>query len=315
MILIGIALLTFISITGIIVAVWSWLSSSAAVRARLTGQGEAMPAPPMLLKQIEPERLSHLTRFLNIGRLGPYLNTLTAQAGLSGRTGDALMWMVALACIGGVIGGFRMGRLPWVIIGGLVGAWLPLFYLQRRRNKRLDKFSEQFPDALDMMTRALQAGHAIGGALQVVAEEMPDPVGMEFRQVFQQVSLGRRADEALKELHDRIGSEDVRFFQAAVGIQREVGGNLAEILKGLSEVIRERFRVLSYARVLSAQHRMSAYCVAASPVAMAILFSFMSPGFFTPLLEHPLGGVLIAGAVIMQIVGFVVMKRVATITV
>ncbi len=315
MLVIGISLFTFVGITTLIVALWWWVSSSAAMRARLTGQAELTAPSPGLLRESEPEHFHTLLRVFKFGSFVPYLNTLTAQAGLPNRTGDTFAWMVALGLVSAAISGFRTGQLLWIIVGGLVGAWLPVLYLQRRRNKRLEKFGEQFPDALDMLTRALQAGHAIGGALQVVAEEMPDPVGVEFRQVFQQVSLGRPPEDAVKELHQRIGSEDVRFFRAAVGIQREVGGNLAEILKGLSEVIRDRFRVLSYARVLSAQHRMSAYFVAASPMVMAIIFTLMDPEFFTPLLENPLGTILIGAAVILQVIGFIVLKRVATITV
>jgi tight adherence protein B len=312
---IAIGVLTFVTMTGIVVTIWWWVSASAALRARLANEDPTDASGPLPLRQVAEERFVMLSRLAGIVRADRYLARLVAQAGLPGRTGEAVACVLASALVGGVVGGLRMGSVLWILVGSALGAWLPVVFLQRRRHQRLEKFSEQFPDALDMMTRALQAGYAIGGALQVVAEEMPDPMGMEFRQVFQQVALGGPVDEALKALHERIELEDLQLFRVAVGIQREVGGNLAEIFRSLSQVIRDRFRVLSYARVLSAQHRLSAYCVAASPLAMAIMFALMDPGFFSPLLEHPFGGALIGGAILMQIIGFVALKRIATITV
>jgi tight adherence protein B len=309
-----VALLTFLTVAGTILAIGWVVASSAALRARLAGQGTIGPAPT-LLRETTPERYPLLRRLSRRLPLAERLPRLAAQAGLPGRTGEVLAAILALALAGGTAGGARTGHLLGVLAGAALGGALPLVYLYHRRSKRLEKFSEQFPDSLDMMTRALRAGYALGGAFQVVADEMPDPVGAEFRQVFQEVSLGRPPDEALRELHRRIESEDVRFFQAAVSIQHEVGGNLAEILDNLSHVIRDRFRILSYARVLSAQHRASAYCVAASPLVIAVMFSIMSPGFFEPLLTHPTGGLLIGAALVLQVIGFIALKRIATIVV
>ncbi len=311
----GLSLLTFASITGLVVVIGWAVASSAAIRARLAGEGAAAAPAPDLLRETAPGRFALFHRLAAAASLDRRIVLLAAKAGLPGKAGEVVALTLLLAAAGAVGGLLRTGQILWVLVGGGLGAALPILYLKYRAQKRLEKFAEQFPDALDMMTRALRAGHAIGGSLQVVAEEMPDPVGMEFRQLFRQVSLGHPADQALKELHDRIETEDVRFFHAAVSIQREVGGNLAEILQGLSEVIRERFRILSYARVLSAQHRASAYCVAASPLAMAIAFHLMSPGFFDPLLEAKIGSLLIGAAIVLQVVGFIALKRVATIEV
>jgi tight adherence protein B len=192
---------------------------------------------------------------------------------------------------------------------------LPVLYLQSLRRKRLAKFSEQFPEALDMMTRALRTGYAVGPAFQLVAEDMPEPVATEFKRVFEQMALGRPTTEALKEMHDRVNTEDVRFFYVAVGIQREVGGNLAEILEKLAEVVRERYKLLAIASVLSAQQRMSAYCVGASPFVAALTLNLMRPGWFDPMWAWSYGIYVVLGGVAWMGVGFLILKRIANITV
>jgi tight adherence protein B len=240
---------------------------------------------------------------------------LTEQAGWKGRSGLALGLIALFASVGGVLGAIRTNHWVGGIICAVVAGMLPILHLRYRRQKRLERFSEQFPEALDMLTRALRTGYAVGASFQLVAEEMPDPVGSEFRRVFDQIALGRPTVEALQEMHDRIKTEDVRFFHVAVGIQREVGGNLAEILEKLAEVVRERYKLLAFAQTLSAQQRASAYCVAASPFVVALLLTLTSPGWFDPMWEWRYGMHVALGALGMQLAGFLVLRRIANITV
>ena len=308
--------LTFATVAGIIVAMWWVLSSEYALRARLASPGAApRAASPTVLRTATPAPQPLVTQIAAALPLARRLDRLAEQAGWPGGARKALRMMILLACVGAAIGAARTGEPLLALASASLGAALPVAYLAYRRNKRLEKFEEQFPEALDMVTRSLRAGYALGAAIQLIGDEMPDPVGPEFRRVFEEISLGRPPTEALRDLYDRIAIEDLRFFYTAVSIQRDVGGNLAEILDKLSEVIRERFRLLSYARVLSAQHRASAYCVAASPFAMAIIFATLNPGYFDALLRWPNAKLLIAAALVMQVIGFFMLKRIATITV
>ena len=179
----------------------------------------------------------------------------------------------------------------------------------------MQQFEAQFPDGLDAMARAIRAGNALSTAVQLVAEEMPDPIGGEFRRVFEETQLGMDPGEALSRLAERTPTDDVRFFCTAVTIQRGSGGNLAEILDRLSEVIRERFKILSHARALSAQHRWSAICVGLSPVAFALMFELMSPGYFAPMMESPLAPMLLGAGFVMEAIGFFMVWRIAKIKV
>lgn len=316
--------LTLLVSVGIVMAAWWLISANRAVRSRLAGQGGEAPSEDLatIVSQEQKRRFPLLAEMLPKVPWGKDLALLTEQAGLPGQSGAVTAGMILGGVLGMVIGIVRMGS-PLLGLGcGVVGAAIPIIYLRVKRQKRMAKFSQQFPDALDMVTRSLQAGFALSAALQVVAEDMPDPVGSEFKQVTQEITLGRAPHEALLALHERIPTEEIRFFLTSVNIQRDVGGNLAEILGKLSNVIRERFKLLSYARVLSAQHRASAYCISASPVVLAIIFAVLSPGYFDAMFKNPmtlfgmqLGRALVMIGLVFQVVGFAVIRRIADIKV
>jgi tight adherence protein B len=184
-----------------------------------------------------------------------------------------------------------------------------------KRSVRLGRFEKSFPDALDAMARAIRAGNALSAAIQLVAEESPDPIGPEFRRVVEEIRLGLNPADALFKLVDRVPTEDIRFFCAAIRIQRGSGGNLAELLDRLSEVIRERYRILSHARVLSAQHKWTAICVGLSPLVFAIGLQLMNPGYFEPLLTSAMGPMLIIAGLVLEAIGFFAIWRIAQIKV
>jgi tight adherence protein B len=249
------------------------------------------------------------------GAIYDRLARLATQAGYPGLSNDFLLYVGGCALLGLLLGWLRTGQLIWGIGAAAVVGSVPIVFLAWKRQKRMQRFEAQFPDALDAMARAIRAGNALSSAIQIVGEEMPNPIGGEFGQVFEETQLGMDPGEALARLAERAPTEDVRFFCTAVSIQRSSGGNLAEILDRLSEVIRERFKILSHARALSAQHRWSAICVGLSPAAFCVMFELMSPGYFAPMLESPLAPLLLGAGFTMEAIGFFMVWRIAKIKV
>jgi tight adherence protein B len=196
-----------------------------------------------------------------------------------------------------------------------IGAALPTLFLMQRRAARYRRFEEQFPEALDLLSRALRAGHAFQTALGMVADELPDPVGTEFKKTFEQQNFGLPLNEALHDLAARTKLLDVRFFVTAVTIQRETGGNLSEILDNLAEVVRERFKLLRQVRVHTAHGRFTGYILLALPAALGVALSFISPDHMNTLFTHPLGRTMLVGAAVMQTVGYFWIRQVIKIEV
>ena len=200
-------------------------------------------------------------------------------------------------------------------IGALFAGAVPYFVLLRRRSVRIKRFEEQFPEALDLLSRALRAGHAFQTALGMVAEELPPPVGPEFRKTFEQQNFGLPLKEALTAMSDRIPLLDVRFFVTAVSIQRETGGNLAEILDNLASVVRERFKILRQVRVHTAHGRFTGWVLLALPAALGVALSLIGPDHMNTLFTERLGKMMLVGAAVMQTIGYVWIRKVIRIEV
>ena len=220
------------------------------------------------------------------------------------------------------------------LVAGVVAASLPFMYLHRVRTKRLRKFEEGFPDAIDLIARSLRAGHAFSTGLSMVAEEVDAPVGTEFKTIYEQQNYGIPMSDALKGLAQRVSLVDVRFFVTAVlmsGLaqrvslvdvrffvtavltQREAGGNLAEVLNNLATVIRERFKVKRQVRVLSAHGRMSGWILAGLPPALAFAFMLVVPTHLESLFNDPLGVRMVVVALVLQVLGMLVIRRIVNI--
>jgi len=176
-------------------------------------------------------------------------------------------------------------------------------------------FEEQFPEGLDLISRALKAGHAFATGLKMVADEMPDPVGPEFRKTFDEQNFGLPMKDSLDNLSFRIPLLDVRFFATAVLIQRETGGNLSEILENLAHVVRERFKILRQVRVYTAHGRFTGYVLLALPAVLAIALSFINPEHMNLLFRERMGQQMLLGALVMQAFGFLWIKHVIKIEV
>jgi tight adherence protein B len=198
---------------------------------------------------------------------------------------------------------------------GCCAASIPVVLLLLKRSKRLKKFEEQFPEALDLLSRALRAGHALQTALGMAADEMKEPVGPEFRKTFDQQNFGLPLRDALNQMTERVPILDVRFFVTAVLIQRETGGNLSEILDNLAHVVRERFKIRRQVRVHTAHGRFTAFVLLALPAGLAIALSIINPEQMQPLFHEHLGQMMILGAMVLQAIGFVWIRQVIKIEV
>jgi len=307
------SLLVFLFVVVLVVGIW-WISKADwTVRDRLR---QARPRASGV-KILRPERDAKrgMAGVFGDAGLSQRLARLAMEAGYKSTASDLMLVTAACAAVGGAAAWLRTGGLFWGVATAVGTGSLPAVYLLYKRARRITRFQTQFPDTLDMITRAIRAGNALSGAINLVGQEMPDPMGQEFRQVDDEIRLGTEPGEALARLETRMPIEDVRFFCTAIRIQRSAGGNLAEILERLAEVIRERFKILSYARVLSSQHKWSAVCVGLSPAIFGIMFQLLHPGYFDAMLKDPIGPYLIVIGLVFEVIGFFVIWRIAQIKV
>ncbi len=272
-------------------------------------------ARAVILRDMELSSIPFLNDMLKTAKWAQKLDNLLVQGDISLRLGTFILLMAVL----GVAGFFVMSSiLHRPLIGlpvGLFTAALPLFWARHRKAKRVRKFEQLFPDSLDMLNRALRAGLALNGAIQIVADESPDPVGKEFRVLFEENRLGLDMREALKKLAGRVDSTELRLFVTAVILQRETGGNLAEILERAAAIIRDRFRILGDIRTLTAQARLSGLILTILPLVMAAVAYVVAPQYLKGLVVDPIGHVLIFAAIALQIVGFLIIRRIVSIKV
>ncbi|HEV7692022.1 MAG TPA: type II secretion system F family protein [Hyphomonadaceae bacterium] len=175
---------------------------------------------------------------------------------------------------------------PRIGIAVVVGVFLPIIQLKNQAAKRLSGINDQFPDTLELIVRSLRVGHPIGTALQTVAREIPAPTGPEFELIARQVTYGKTPAEAVTLFAQRVPTPDIRFFAVAIQIQHEGGGSLADILSGLSKIIRSRFQLFRKVKALTAEGRFSAYFLSGFPVVMILAMNVMQPGYYTKILDY-----------------------------
>jgi tight adherence protein B len=247
-----------------------------------------------------------------------YGTNLTRLIEQSGRrtTPGAIVGISIAAGIGGALLTVLFTRQVLIApIVGLLLAFAPYGFLLNRRTARMNVFEEQFPEALDLLSRALRAGHAFQTALGMVGDELKEPVGPEFKKTFDQQNYGLPLREALNQLAERVTVLDVKFFVTAVLIQRETGGNLSEILDNLAHVVRERFKIRRQVRVHTAHGRFTAFVLLSLPAALAIAMSMLNPEHMGPLFHERVGQMALLIAMGMQAIGFVWIRKVIKIEV
>jgi tight adherence protein B len=243
------------------------------------------------------------------------LKLLLEQAAIEMQLGSFVLICIALMIVGIAVT-FVMG-LPFyfALAGGALGFALPFIVATVMRQRRFDKFEEQFPEAMDLLGRAVRAGHAFTTGFELIGKELPDPVGQEFRVAFQQQSLGLPLKDALGNLAVRMPLPDIRIFVSSLQIQRESGGNLGEILDTMSHIVRERFKLRRQIRVYTAEGRLSMYFLTAIPIVAFLGLSIFQPGYLAPMLTDHRGHIGLAAAVILQVIGYIVISRIIKIKV
>jgi tight adherence protein B len=259
--------------------------------------------------------LSAFERAARAHAKGAALSRWIEQSGVKIGVGTFLVMALVAALLGGLLLSLFVGAFWALMVGAAVGFAIPFMVLRYKRNKRLHTFEEQFPEALDLISRALKAGHALATGLKMVAEEMPEPVGPEFRKTFDEQNFGLPLKDALENLTVRVPSLDVRFFATAVLIQRETGGNLSEILDNLAHVVRERFKILRQVRVYTAHGRLTGYVLLALPAFLAVALMFINPEHMNLLFRERMGQQMLIAALVMQVIGYFWIKKVIKIEV
>jgi tight adherence protein B len=261
----------------------------------------AVPALEQLLLRLP--RIDGVERWMRQAGLDWTVSRLFLFSALGGML--ALLAMTSLAHQSFVLG----------LIAGTIAACIPAWYVHEKRSRRLLKIDQQLPEALDLLSRALRAGHALPSGLRMIGDEMPEPIAGEFRAVHDEINFGVSLQQALMSLTTRVPSTDLRYFVVALLVQRDSGGNLTEILDKLSRLVRDRFKLLSKVRVLSAEGRLSAWILALLPFGLGALMNAMNPAFMAPLWTDPIGIAILKYTLALMAVGIVILAKIVKIRV
>jgi tight adherence protein B len=311
---------TFFGVTALIASIGMMLSGSKESGiedrlAMLTGSSSGKQAKDAALGSVLSQPLdpgkalwTRLAQWAN-------LNLLVEQADAS-ITPAAFFGISGVMAIVGMFVPVIAGLHPSIVLPmGILLATLPLCWLLMRRRRRLKQFAKQLPDALELVSRALRAGHSLASGFSLVAQEMKDPMAKEFNRVFEEQNLGIPLEVALDNLTDRIPNLDLRFFATAVILQRQTGGDLAEILDKIGYLVRERFKIWGQVQALTGEGRLSGIVLLALPPVLFLAVYRLNPDYVMPLFTDPMGRQMLAGGIIMQLLGAIVIKKIINIKV
>jgi tight adherence protein B len=299
-------------------------SDAVRIKERLTGTTKAAKAKTkagggqqsvLQSQQSSKNRLAVL--LVERYRLGPKIQSFLEQAGLSKWTPARLVHLCIVAGLAGMAIGWLMLPVPKfvAVLIGLATSLGPFGYVWWTRRGRLRAFEALFPETLEFISRSMRAGHAFSVSLEMIHREFQEPVASEFRRTFEEHNLGLPIETALQKLAQRVPSLDVHFFVSAVLLQKRTGGNLAEILDKLAYVIRERFKLRGRIRAVSAHGRMTATSLSAIPVAVAVLMFYTNPDYVTFFFTDEVGNIMMGAAIFLQVVGYLIMKKIVNIEV
>jgi tight adherence protein B len=318
------ALLVFLLGAGGIFGVYWAVTSLPEIRARreleqrlrdVATPAEGGASDASILKQAHQGPLPSIDRVIATMSVGSSLSKLIEQSGVRASPSTIIVSCIVGASLGAFLCATFV-RLPFASLGGaLVGLFAPIGMLRYKRTRRLRKFEEMFPEALDLLSRAIRAGHAFQTAMGMVADELGEPVGPEFKKCFDQQNFGLPIRDALNQVAERIPLLDVRFFVTAVLIQRDTGGNLAEILDNLAHVVRERFKILRQVRVHTAHGRFTGWVLMALPAALGVALQIINPAHMELLFKTRIGQQLLMVAIVMQVIGYIWIRKVIKIEV
>jgi tight adherence protein B len=312
---IAILVVTAMVAVGLLAFVFMGEKSRASERLdTLVGKRRKESAADLLLKQSMQETdkknlLDALTpNFLTI-------QTLFEQADCNIKPGTLVGVGMGMAIVGATFS-FMLVR-SWFVapIVGLCAMSIPWLWLLNKRRMRLKAFAAQLPDALELVARALRAGHSLAAGMHVVAEEMPSPIAEEFGRVYEEQNLGIALEDAMRAMVQRVPNLDLKFFVTAVAIQRQTGGDLAEILDKIGYVVRERYKILGQVKALTAEGRLSGVVLIALPFMLLLVMLHLKPDYIEMLWKHPMGIKMSVGAIVLMIIGAICIKKIVDIKV
>ncbi|TAK40413.1 MAG: type II secretion system F family protein [Betaproteobacteria bacterium] len=315
----GFVILVFLAVAGFIEGAYlTWNAYRGPEAKRIEHRLQAMSAgaktvdAPLLKQRLLSDAPAIERLLLAVPRLH-LLDRLLVQSGSSMNLASLLG--VALALALAAAGGAHFLGLPLWFVGAAaaLGAFLPFAYLLRLRQQRMNSIESQLPDALELMARAMQAGHAFSSALHMVGTEGPQPIAQEFRTTFDEINFGLSVQDALLNLAARAHSQDLRYFVVAVLVQRETGGNLAELLTSIAALMRERMKLKGAVRVLSAEGRLSAWILTILPFVLAAVISFINPRFVGLLWTDPIGIQMAGAALVLMALGIFWLWRIISV--
>jgi tight adherence protein B len=268
---------------------------------------------PSIVKEVTFSTVPAFDRFLRHNRLAVGLHLLIEQCDLDWSVGQVVISTLLLVCVGAALGNWWIapGLLGW--LPGLALGFVPYLYLLQKRKRRSRRFAELLPEAIDLMSRGLRAGQALPATIETIAKECDDPLRAEFRRAADEQSFGLPFREAMLNLSRRMPVPDLQFLVTAILVQKETGGNLAQILDKTSHVLRERIRVLGQMRIRTAQGRLTGAVLMGLPFVIFISMNFLNPGYGKGLFETPLGQKMVTYAAIMMGIGILMIRKIVNV--
>jgi len=323
----------FIVIFGLVwlvsVGIWWFLSKAVRnadadrIKARILEKpkkekkAKVVTGPQQLIASEDFQQGRVALRLLKKFQLLKRIEDLLEQAGLRWKPARLVH-----ACLGMFLAGFMLARIflpvPYLsvqMLAGLAGLSIPVVYVTRIRAKRFRRFEELFPESLEFLARSMRAGHAFSVSLEMIHREFQEPLAGEFRRTFDEHNLGLPLDQALMKLAKRVPLLDVHFFISAVLLQKRTGGNLAEILDKLAYVIRERFKLRGKIRAISAHGRMTGIALTCIPMGVALIMFYVNPNYVSFFIEDETGNYMMGAAILLQVIGYLIIKKIVTIEV
>jgi tight adherence protein B len=298
------------------VLLWRLTVSQDLTDARVRNLGKITPLDdqPGSGTSMANKPLSPITRLINGFSFGPRLATSLSAADISLTAAEYSMVILLLALLGFALGFWRGGLLLGGIVAGVLG-YIPIFYVGYRQKQRKQIFGNQLPEVLTLLVGSLRAGHGLSQALNNLTEQMPPPTSTEFGRVLRAINLGLPISRALSDLATRIGTSEIDMVVTAIVVQNELGGNLAVTLDTIGETIRDRIKMKREIRVMTSQQRMTGGLLALLPAALAVGLTLINPGYMRPFFAPGWVRVMPIGAVVMQVLGFLVIRKIMDIEV
>ena len=292
---------------------------SRVIRERIEVLEHAVRRNPteelLLLRDELLSEIPTFNRFLSRHRLFSTLQRYLSQAGMKMRAGKFLLVSATTCTVVSMVPSILHWPGYSLFVFGGFGACIPFFVASIRRRNRFNHFEKQFPEALELLARAVRAGHSLATGLELIGKELPDPTAQEFRTLHAEVQFGLPLRDALVNLGERVPLVDVKFFATTIMLQRETGGNLAELLDKLSYLIRERFKIRRQVQVYTAQGRMTMILLMALPPVVILILAFIHPDLTKVLVSEPAGQKLLLSAAILQFIGFLLIRKIIRIRV